>query len=349
MGTGATSESAGATSEQRVARLFGLQGEAWMRHANPWSVWTRFAVLPLLAVSVWSRDWIGWWCLVPVALSLVFMVVNPLLFPEPASTRNWASKAVFGERVWADRNRVALPPQFRASKVPAVAQSIQVIGMAVLVYGLVELDLLAVVTGTVLTQTAKAWYLDRMVLLFEHMKVLRPAYAAWESPAEPAPRRRPPAAPGTGPLLLLGVVCLAAAACGGSGGDSAGDAAATPASTAAAGTTAATQACADAAALQASLARLDQLDPPEAGKAGLQAALQDTRAKLDALKASAGDRWDGQIDELDGAVAAFQTTVVGLDGDHLLGQLPKIVRDLERIDRAWTALERGIDQACPTP
>jgi hypothetical protein len=62
-----------------------------------------------------------------------------------------------------------------------------------------------------------------------------------------------------------------------------------------------------------------------------------------------GDRWDGQIDELDGAVAAFQTTVVGLDGDHLLGQLPKSVRDLERIDRAWTALEREIDQACPTP
>jgi hypothetical protein len=60
---------------------------------------------------------------------------------------------------WADRNRVALPQQFRASKAPAVAQGIQVVGMAVLVYGLVELDLLAVVTGTVLTQAAKAWYL----------------------------------------------------------------------------------------------------------------------------------------------------------------------------------------------
>jgi hypothetical protein len=95
-------------------------------------------------------------------------------------------QAVFGERVWADRNRVALPAQFRTSKVPTVAQGIQVVGMAVLVYGLVELDLLAVVTGTVLTQTAKAWYLDRMVLLFEHMKALRPEYAAWEYPAEPA-------------------------------------------------------------------------------------------------------------------------------------------------------------------
>jgi hypothetical protein len=188
MGTGATPQSARSTSEQRVARLFGLQGDSWMRHANPWSVWTRFAVLPLLAVSIWSRDWIGWWCLIPVALSLVFMVVNPLLFPEPRSTRNWTSRAVFGERLWADCNRVALPEQFRTSKVPAVAQSIQVVGMAVLVYGLVELDLLTVVTGTVLTQTAKAWYLDRMVLLFEHMKALRPEYAAWEYPAAAATR-----------------------------------------------------------------------------------------------------------------------------------------------------------------
>ena len=74
-----------------------------MRHANPCSVITRFAVLPMLALSVWSRDWIGWWCLVPVALSLVFLMVNPLLFAPPRSTRNWASKGVFGERVYADR------------------------------------------------------------------------------------------------------------------------------------------------------------------------------------------------------------------------------------------------------
>lgn len=37
------------TSERKVARFFGLEGENWMRHANPISVWTRFAVVPLLA------------------------------------------------------------------------------------------------------------------------------------------------------------------------------------------------------------------------------------------------------------------------------------------------------------
>jgi hypothetical protein len=180
MSTAPASEKAKVTSERRVAKLFRLEGENWMRHANPLSVWTRFAVLPLLAISIWSRDWIGWWSLVLLALSLIFMVVNPLLFPKPRSTRNWTSKAVFGERVWADRNTVELPEQFRTSRVPAVTQAIQGIGVAVLAWGLVELDLLTVVAGIVIIQTAKTWYLDRMVLLFEDMKGSRPEYATWE-------------------------------------------------------------------------------------------------------------------------------------------------------------------------
>jgi hypothetical protein len=181
MSTPATSPSTGkVTTDTKLARLFGLQGEGWERHANPVSVWTRFAVLPLLAVSIWSRDWIGWWCLVPIALSLVFMVVNPLLFPKPASTRNWASKCVFGERIWADRNKVELPDQFRSSRVANVTYLFQLVGMAVLAWGLVELDLLAVVAGLVIVQCAKAWYLDRMMLLFEDMKTRNPEYAAWE-------------------------------------------------------------------------------------------------------------------------------------------------------------------------
>jgi Family of unknown function (DUF6653) len=180
MGASATPSTGKVTTDAKIAKLFGLQGEAWMRHANPVSVWTRFAVLPLLAVSVWSRDWIGWWSLIPIALSLVFMMINPLLFPKPHSTRNWASKGVFGERIWADRNIVELPDQFRSSHVPQVTYLFQMVGTAVLVYGLVELDLLAVVSGLAILQCAKAWFIDRMVLLFEDMKTSNPEYASWE-------------------------------------------------------------------------------------------------------------------------------------------------------------------------
>jgi hypothetical protein len=64
--------------------------------------------------------------------------------------------------------------------VPNVTYAVQIFGLAVLVYGLVELRLLDVVTGLVIVQCAKAWCLDRMVLLFEDMKGRDPEYAKWE-------------------------------------------------------------------------------------------------------------------------------------------------------------------------
>ena len=147
-------------------------------------------------------------------------------------------------------------------------------------------------------------------------------------------------------LLLLALLCLAAAACGGSGDDSPS---AAPATTAASGTTAAASpACADAAALKASIAELDQLDPPQAGKAGTVAALQEVRDDLTKLKASAGSEWGDQVTELDAAVNAFQATISGISGDSLLSDLPTIVSDLERIDTAWKALDEQITQTCPT-
>ena len=71
----------------------------------------------MLAISIWSRDWIGWWSLIPITLWLVFMMINPLLFPRPRSTKNWASRGVLGERIWADRSNVDLPEQFRSPGV----------------------------------------------------------------------------------------------------------------------------------------------------------------------------------------------------------------------------------------
>jgi hypothetical protein len=147
-------------------------------------------------------------------------------------------------------------------------------------------------------------------------------------------------------LLLLAMVCLVAGACGGSGDDTGGAAPATT-TTAASGTTAAaSQACADAAALKASMAELDQLDPPEASKAGIQAALEKVSTNLAALKTSAKGQWSSQITELDGAVEALKTTIAGVDGDSLLSAVPTIVSDLKRIDTAWTALDQQIDQDC---
>ena len=146
-------------------------------------------------------------------------------------------------------------------------------------------------------------------------------------------------------FLLFVLVGLVAAACGSSGDDTSGAAPATT-TTAATSTTAASQACADAAALKASVAELDQLDPRQAGKAGIQAALDKVQANLATLRGSATGQWGSQRSELDGAVQALKTTIAGIDGNSLLSAVPTIVSDLQRIDTAWTALQQQIDQDC---
>ena len=167
------------SAEGRVAHLFGLRDDAWMRHANAWSVWTRFSCVSLLVLAVWSRVWIGWYSLIPIAAAVAWLFANPLLFGVPTSTRNWASKAVFGERIWVDRTTVPIPAQFR-SRVPHLANAYSAIGMAMLITGSIVLDVTLVVAGIVIVHGGKLWYLDRMVLLFEDMKQQRPDYAGWE-------------------------------------------------------------------------------------------------------------------------------------------------------------------------
>ena len=168
-----------ATAGARLPTVFGLQGDGWMRHASPASVGTRFTVLPLLAVSVWSRAWLGWWCLLPVALSIAWMFLNPRVFSRPRSTKNWASKAVLGERIWIEADRSSLPVAFR-SRVPSLAQWYQALGLPFIVYGLIDFDVVATFAGVLIVLGGKLWYLDRMVLLFEDAKLSSAKYASWE-------------------------------------------------------------------------------------------------------------------------------------------------------------------------
>ena len=72
-----------------------------------------------------------------------------------------------------------LPPQFTPG-VLRVTYAVQTVGAAALAYGLVRFDLIATVTGLVILQAAKAWYIDRQVLLYEDMKQRNAEYASWE-------------------------------------------------------------------------------------------------------------------------------------------------------------------------
>lgn len=147
-----------------------------MKHANPWSVWTRYSVLPLIVIAFWSREWIGWWFLVPSILSLTWMYINPVFFQKARSTRNWASKSVMGERVWLNRDVIEIPKYHKT--VPVILNIISSAGLILTILGIIALAVWPAVLGIIITYAGKSWYLDRMVWLYEDMKYV-PEYAQW--------------------------------------------------------------------------------------------------------------------------------------------------------------------------
>jgi hypothetical protein len=150
--------------ESRLAKMFGLHGEdAWRRHANPWSVYTRIPIPPLVVAAIWSRVWIGWWSLLPVAVVLVWTAVNPRVFPAPRSFDSWASHSVLGETVWARRKETPVPARHRTG--PLVLSGLSAAGLPFLVWGLVVLDPWITLFGLAVQMAGKLWFLDRMALL----------------------------------------------------------------------------------------------------------------------------------------------------------------------------------------
>jgi hypothetical protein len=154
-----------------------LSEQSWARHANPWSVWTRYAAFPLLVIAVWSYHAIGWWALLPTAAMVGFLYVNPWLFAPPRSTQNWASKAVLGERVWLAEGKRYLPDQharvFHALVVLSLAN------VAALVWGIVQSDVVLTAISTINVLVGKSWFNDRMVWLFSERVRTNPEYRSW--------------------------------------------------------------------------------------------------------------------------------------------------------------------------
>lgn len=148
---------------QRTEKVMGMSDATWERHANPLSGWTRIPILPLLALAIWSRDWIGWWCLAPIAALIIWIFVNPRAFPPPQSVDNWMSKGVLGERVFLARKAKRIPQHH--TKWGIGLSIVAALGLPPLVYGLWALEVWPVLLGLTLTVGAKMWFLDRMVWL----------------------------------------------------------------------------------------------------------------------------------------------------------------------------------------
>jgi len=167
------------TLERKISKLFNLTNENWLKHSNPWSVWTRYSVLPIIVLAFWSRLWIGWWCLIPGVMSLLWMFLNPIFFSAPKSTKNWASRSVMGERVFLNRDKIGIP-EIHKGPIHNILNGISSVGMIVAIWATVQYSIWGAILGTALAYLGKSWYLDRMVWLYEDMKDTNEEYKSWD-------------------------------------------------------------------------------------------------------------------------------------------------------------------------
>lgn len=147
-----------------VAKTFRMDDDKWRRHANPWSVWTRMAAIPLMLLAIWSRAWVGWWCLVPIGLVVVWLFVNPWVFGPIERPRSWASRGIYGEKAWL-RDRDLVQPDHRV--VLRLLVALGLAGVGLIVWGLVALAVWPTVYGATLLILAQLWRIDRFVRLWE--------------------------------------------------------------------------------------------------------------------------------------------------------------------------------------
>ncbi len=158
------------TLERRIGRIFLPDEEAWKRHANPWSVWSRNTALPFLVLACWSRVWLGWNSLFLIIPAIAWIFLNPRIFSPPTSMHSWASQGVLGERIWMNRDRVLVPPRHR--KIPHLLNFLAGSGFLIVIWGTYALNLWALGYGFALVYLGKLWYLDRMVWLYQDMQDL---------------------------------------------------------------------------------------------------------------------------------------------------------------------------------
>lgn len=156
------------TFEKKIAKTFNLTGDNWLKHANPWSIWTRFATLPILILAIWSRVWLSWYSLIPISILVIWLLINPTLFKKPKSLDNWGSKSVLGEKIWSERKKKSVPKHHYTPVL--ILTILQTIGGIILFIGLWKLEIYLTIIGTITVYLTKMWFLDRMVWVFEDMK-----------------------------------------------------------------------------------------------------------------------------------------------------------------------------------
>lgn len=130
-----------------------LSEKTWEKHANPWSGWTRVLSMPGLALGLYLHNF---WILGAV---VVWLIVNPMLFPKPKSVDNWMSKGVLGEQLYYKDGKKLM------KDLPTLLNILNIPTFAAFLYFSWQQELIPMILAGLLTMTIKFWFIDRMALL----------------------------------------------------------------------------------------------------------------------------------------------------------------------------------------
>ena len=130
-----------------------LSDTTWERHANPYSGWTRVLSMPALAIGLYLHNF---WILAAV---LIWLIINPMIFPKPHSTNNWMSKGVLGEQLYFAEGKKL------KKDLPTLLNIINIPVFIAFIYFGWQQELVPMILAGLLTMTIKFWFIDRMAWL----------------------------------------------------------------------------------------------------------------------------------------------------------------------------------------
>jgi hypothetical protein len=130
-----------------------------------------------MGLAIWSRDWIGPWSLLAIALVVAWLLINPRVFPPIRTPDNWMSQGVLGERVVTEK--IPYPEHHRP--VLRVLLALSLISTAVFALGLAMLDWCLTLLGGAAAIILKFWFVDRCVWIYQDVCQEDERVQAWTS------------------------------------------------------------------------------------------------------------------------------------------------------------------------
>jgi uncharacterized protein DUF6653 len=120
-----------------------------------------------MILAIWSRVWLGWWCLAPIVAVIAWLWLNPHVFAPVETPTSWAAKGIYGEQFWL-KERGRIPADLGA--VLRLLIVVAALGFAILAFGLIRLMIWPTLFGASLIVLSQLWRIERFGLLFEEQR-----------------------------------------------------------------------------------------------------------------------------------------------------------------------------------